>query len=476
MEDAHVYLTVRNGGSQAINKVTPSWSTEPGLDISSDTSTVDQIPTGGSVVWDFHITRNSDALSANPVPIKVDYRIGGPYGLAAVSTTNLTVQDRAAKAATDLVELRLQGSLANLESGRAGILYVVVTNKSTIPIWLSSLRVAVPQFLTVCVADFGCGNAETTQKIGESQVVAVGIGKRIDPHQVQLLTISLSANPAVEPGAHSVVVTASITWREGGMAQNGTAASTLELTSAVLGEKDILSVIGIPSLFLIPGFVVTVTFGLFWKYLSPKADIQLLQPMTPGFWMVPITLSLIGVPLAYPAFPAGRAILAGTYSQSYIAQVWAVALAIGILAYLVARLGLAGWTSYFVPAANDSQLKIIEKLARNGKSLMLPIVDVGPDGQAETVYRLYDDNSRNVVWVSPSVTYPRDTQLPEALAQALSANDASNSAKLLKTSGIHLNWGPHGATVSMPTEVAEVKPTPDKRRIVERETPPAGGG
>ncbi len=174
--------------------------------------------------------------------------------------------------------------------------------------------------------------------------------------------------------------------------------ATDQVQLQIQGLSDVLKVLGVPTLFLLPGFLVLAALAALrseWNWENAT------KPLSPTFWIIAIPVSML-ISLAYTLLGGlmGRpADLSERFNLGDVAVVWLVSLTIGAVAGAVIRYcqttrarkaqqqagqDLAGRTI----VGADPPLAVLEKLVRLGTSwpMLLHAAGtrqgflVGPDG------------------------------------------------------------------------------------------------
>ena len=190
-------------------------------------------------------------------------------------------------------------------------------------------------------------------------------------------------NASIQPGEYFVTFNTTATTRNSQQAIVSTATQKIKL--GILGESAILTLLGVPSLLVLPGFLVTVTFISLWK-LKPAKKI-VFNVKEPEFWLIAISLSLIMI-LIYPPITAlltkwqlitgPRNYLAG-YGVVDIVILWIVSILIGLVFYLLAFLvdnAIQRWKESMKFNGQESEIGLLNKLIYNKHSFICPIVEV----------------------------------------------------------------------------------------------------
>jgi hypothetical protein len=137
---------------------------------------------------------------------------------------------------------------------------------------------------------------------------------------------------------------------------------TREVAVGVLGESEMLKLLGVPSLLFFPGFLALTSFGLLWRFRvfrGPYADPNPpLSEKDPGFWVISIILSAILVGI----FVAVRSDFLQFYGLPDLLEIWIVSIALGAIGYVLFKLGERIWESFRTP------FHILRKLSRSGQT------------------------------------------------------------------------------------------------------------
>ncbi len=280
--------------------------------------------------------------------------------------------------------------------------YVIVTNKTNVPT-KASLRVLGPSFL---------------RPQGRKPPVPLA------PRQSIVLETALEAGPSVRPGKYLVLFDVLIAWDEAGLPRERHVVSSREITVGVFGESTVLTLFGLPSVFLLPGFLVLLTFETLyrWGFLRSEAapDDTLLKVNQPAFWVIGITLTGLQV-LGYNAFTSPHKNLLEGYGLSDIARLWAVAvLGLGCGGYLsyrtiawlvrggvvlVGRLR-AWYRSRYTFTADDDPAQALKRLAILRRKTLLPRHRTELEGTQRNVFQLEPPTpGRDRRWVGPGIVY-----------------------------------------------------------------------
>lgn len=274
--------------------------------------------------------------------------------------------------------LTLPAAPASIDDQHPGVVVVRVTNTTTIPITVDSLRPTSTDSITVTPDK---SFTKFTLNPGESQDV----------------DFIAKTSPNFQEGAHSISFQALISTLDGTRSQ--VLVGDKSVTVSVFGEAQITSAVGAISFLFVPGLLILVVFKLLWEQRSPRHTLAWLSSKNPEFWVAVITLSLLVIPLYYLAtalYGPGR-YLVTSFDSADILRLWVASLIAGFLAWLV---GLRVWTGHHI-RPQDTAKAVVQKLAgRSAPTLRVELADIkGQQGTFGIADRLKD------IVVIPSILY-----------------------------------------------------------------------
>lgn len=301
-----------------------------------------------------------------------------------------------AAAAEPVADAQVLAATSTINEKRHGTIYLAVTNRTDGKISVPPIAPLGPEFL------------ECVQCTPPSQMA---IGPR--EARVFQFTVSVVRGRGVTPGTYLLVFPVRFTWEKDGSTGTGAVVASHEVTAGVFGESEILTVLGVPSFLLLPGFLVLATLTTLWGLRKPQglADAFPWRPTQPEFWVLALPLSAL-MALAYARL-AGRDYLEG-YALIDVVRVWCASVALGAALWAGAhgvqwlRRRRLRWS--FTP--DDEPVDVLEKLHGRGSRTYLKRVKVwvrGPSGEADsaqTVYELGPDLEQSeICWVAPRIAY-----------------------------------------------------------------------
>lgn len=234
-----------------------------------------------------------------------------------------------------------------------------------------------------------------------------------------------------------------VEWKQSGRQFTGSLVTSHECSVGVLGESDILKLLGVPSFLLLPGFLMIATFIALRKYLESGKNI-LLDAKTPEFWLFAITLSLLTA-LLYPhitgLFGVQRDYLKG-YGVRDVFQVWMGSILLGFLfwALFVGVINIYAHMKNLQKkrysfSENDSPITYLQKLSHANVAFPLKQADVQSNtGTGERYFVIEEIREEGCYWVSPIIRCEWIGSMNDASQRKLKdqLNDANNPKALAK--------------------------------------------
>lgn len=233
-------------------------------------------------------------------------------------------------------------------------------------------------------------------------------------------------------GKHQLVFQVDASATVDGCERNGSLVAHRNLGFAVIGESAILTALAIPSFLLVPGFLFLLAPSIFWRFkLRPpgKEDMEdfPLKPMSPEFWTVSVTVSIVGFLLA--SLLTGRSDMFVAYRFEDVVWTWMASLIVGTLAYL----GYVVWRRRAEFTYEDKPIDILEKLGRKGTSLNTMMVEVDLEkakiGSGKTTAYVLACSDAHT-WISPRIELRTENLDEETLKPIKTAFDTLNAGEL----------------------------------------------
>lgn len=508
-KNATASVVVRNASDQALSNLRLSCQSEASLQLFCNVAPIDALPANGEVVWNMTVGWGQQVPRATNVHFRIDYdwqplvsaNGDGPTASTVVprvifATLALTAPQM--QPATDVAAMQMRSTLTTLNEQRPGIVYLVLENKSATSLTLNAVDARGPTYVSLTVLDPDL----VVEDFGDDEELFEKRLQRtisLEPREVRSIPIAVRASDIVQPGKSVLLFDANLAWQAEGYTQSGTLTATHEVDVGVFGESQLLALLGLPAFFLVPGFLMLVTFRFFWTRVSvTKArtfvvEAPSIQNATADFLLVSITLSLVMAWL-YPHISSQFWDVSRDYLQAYglpdIYRVWFLSIGIGFAAYLLiasAILVRQTWVQRSqqrrqqevrrrLPATSDDPAETVRKLARRDLTLRRPAVTVTSDG-GRRVYRLLDsgaeEESKETIWVAPRILIRNREQLMTQNTAALeTVYDVLDGRKGIEAfvallPQLELEWEenwPHAGPLEAPREEVE-QPEPEEMMV-----------
>ena len=409
-----VFVIVRNPTPQAVRDVRVSWIAADSITIVADTAVARLI--GASDSWSARLTvrRGRSVATRTDVLVRVDYVAQLPANGASrqSSFASLHVVPRALVDAQQIVDVQEQFGRKALKDNQTDTLHLILRNKVDVPVEVGPIRAAAPSFIQV----------------------DAGMTVRLQPHETQVVVIGLKASNRVRSGERGVIFYMPVRWPTADGTETATAVFSRELTTGVVGESEVLTLLAVPSFLVLPGFLILMTIGLLWRIAVFGRGRQLtFKPPGLEFWVIAVTLS--GA-MAWAFGLAGDSYL-DSYGVADIARVWMLSLAIGVAFVVIEALTYTLYqrmrSRLYEPNKNDDPPETLKKLSRRGFGLTLERL-AKPDGKKG--YALQALENAVEVWVAPPIRVtwigPDHEAAESAFEAAVNAKDLMKAAAVLQ--------------------------------------------
>jgi hypothetical protein len=436
-DDEPVYFLVRlKAGSQDLSDITLSTFSNDGVaaTVEPDTpASVAALPANAEQTWKIKVApakRGVFSPAALNVQVAVGYREGKDKPLQRYQFQTLSITAPGAVTVTPLAEIEFKGTLEALSHQRPGRLFVAIANKSSEALDVTDIKVSTSSYIKATP-----DKTQLKLPYGSAEAVPVSIevGDQIVPGKYPLVVVATLRTPAGLPG--SVV-------------------KAQDVDIAVLGEADILSKIGAPSLLFLPGVLFLLTWQLLWSIgkTDDERKAYSLTVTTGGFWVIAVALSLVVARLypwvagyAYPWIAPGATGKRRDYLEAYGFYDYALLFALSIAAATVLHLAWLGiqklqalhaaWVvRRNTPAATDQPIDIVRKLARLGQTVLLPRAHPSAGNANDIVYILDSWRNPPSVWVIPPA---RLDDGPQADANSRNLADDIQVGRIVEAARLH---------------------------------------
>lgn len=479
-KDVQAIVVVRNPTKDALCNVHLSTFSDANVAVKGNEQHLNSLASNAEFAWNIKLSQQQDDLVSGKVYFRIDYAYRQEKNgqlIPRVSIKSLEVKSHKISPIEQIAGVEVKTTLESLNENRPGIAHLVIKNKSDVSIQIKNVLPTGPNF--ICFEN-NCSDNSKEKTQGDNI-----LSKSLASHKTLIIPIQIIAKERVQPGKHLLLFDVLLEWQEAGELQTDHLVVTQEVDVGVLGESEILKLLGLPSFLLLPGFLIITTIGLLWNlgFLRLKSDIDKfpLEVNTPEFWLISVTLSGL---VAFGYILTGR-----NYLESYglrdIANVWLFSVfALGLGGYLLTMLARNLYISGRTPSEKDGQITILKKLSRQNLGVYLARVGLEIEGQTKHVFLLEPPgSSRDKLWVGPYILVEwlgrenENAELKQKVAEQLNSNGNPRTLATLLEEGLskkclQVRWQPIGL-LNQPKEVkAEAIQTGASKKdvIVEQDT------
>ncbi|HLO17696.1 MAG TPA: hypothetical protein VK206_22895 [Anaerolineales bacterium] len=409
---ADVVVVLRNPTSDLLQNIQVHSYTDLNIDLSIDPYEDAQVPPGGSLSLNVHITQKADESLVGKLYFQFNYTqvpLDNSSSLPSVVVGTLEIQGMPLDSVEQVAQVQLQTALDQIEEQRPGQIFLVIHNLSNVPITIDNIAPYGPGFITISIENFNAGFV-------------------LAPQSNKTYVVNITAKDSVQTGPQRLLFEVGITWIKSGHTNSGSLLATQTINTAIIGESDLLKLLGIPSFLFLPGFLILTTFVTLWKRVFPKSTTN-LDFSPPEFALISITLSLITA-AAYPRITGLFSNEPRNYLQAYglrdVFQVWFGSVAFGALVWIAWSGGLSLRDKYrefqkiklqkkleaeqearlalLTPKETDTPSQILEKMARNDIKLPLLEAKIKIGGRTPVCFIVLPANTdQSPVWVTPPI-------------------------------------------------------------------------
>lgn len=369
-------VIARNSGAQVITSVSVGSFSDAGLTLAPGEA-LRVLPAHGEFSWQLQVKCGAEFASGHLQIVLHGKNAAGK--VEQVLTQAVAVKLREPRSLDTLATIDVKSGLESLHAGDHGTLYLVLTNKTAKPI----------------------GTRITPQQ-PDMTFAPENTSVQVAPLSSQIVSFTAEAKNRLTPGKKLLFFTVNLSI--GG--EERTFLASREIEVGILGESEILKLLGVPSLFFLPGFLAVSAFQLLWRWklwFPGAPETVLLEEGKSGFWVVSITASLV-ITGGFLLF--GRRDFFTYYGLGDLMILWFVSLGLGVAVYAVYR-GIENWQQRErYPQPGDSQWTILRKLKQYNKSIDLDEVKV--KGSSDRLFLLLTEGDSAYVCPQMQITW-RDT-------------------------------------------------------------------
>lgn len=414
-------VIARNSGFDARN-VKLSWLPAARISVTPTQETkqlvVARLPKGGDTAWQLDVSARP-AARAQKLFFFVDYTSGG---VGKVATASVEVENATPEKVEDVAAVEVKTTLESLDRSNPGVVYLIVTNKLA---------------TTLTVDQVDAKGPESVEFAGPKEAVMIGA------QQSTALEVDVTAKERVRPGKHLLLFDLHLSWDDDREAR---VITTQQAQIGIAGESAILTLLGVPTFLLLPGFLIMLAIATWWRFgvLRPGgAPAQAPWEVTkPDFWALAITAS-IAIGFLYPRL-GGVDYLHGAYGLIDVVVVWVASLLIGTVIWFAVMGTRRIRHELRTPTADDDPTTLIRRLGRQRLTLERPRFDfTSPANFAGYLAQPRRDGAE--MWLAPPITVKvkAGTSDGNALSKRLQEqDDAKELAKLLKSrrADLTISW------------------------------------
>lgn len=476
-QSAEVIVAARNASAVRLRLLTLQPLASPGIKVVPPKLEGADLRPGGSLSWVVQIDKQKGAQEESSVLFRLQYRAQGGKGVPnapGVALGSVEIQDRPSPSSIEKVaEVRVESTLKLLQQYRPGVIDIIVKNKATFPITLKSVTPAHPD----------------EYKQYAELVIAEPFPVVLDPQAERAFAVAVKARRRVPPGNNLFLFNVQLTWHEQGEEHTAVLVAKHEYALGVLGESEILHALALPTLLLLPGFLITTVFVWLWNRFRPGHALD-LDVKRAEFWLSAVSVSAPATAV-YSWYTRGDfSSFLTSYGLLDVLELWYSSIIVGAAACVLAVTGVSRWEWHWewkrgFFSTGDAPLAVLRKLVRRGdNATRRPQFDVTFPGAPAALRCLLLQGSGGVqpnVWVAPLIRYHWPIGPPNAAVQALvdqhiHDNNMSALADLVKSQrnlprGLRCSWNAPALNQG-PREIVDdttLVPAPGNRDIMEPE-------
>lgn len=426
-------VVVRNPTTNVLSNLRLSWFTDAEVQLLTNEPAINSLGPQSQHAWELVFSLPPAQFKPGTVYFRVDYSIGGngPLGVAVAS---MQVVSGALEDADKIADVRIETTLESLNQQNPGKVYLVITNKTDTPL-KATVKPVWPDFI---MAD------------DESrQVYSLDLA----PHYTDSIEIGVRAKERVRPGKHLLLFDVMLVELGSGQQVARHKIVTRPVNVGVFGESQILTLLGVPSFLLLPGFLVLAMVKMTWKWrrfrVSGQADTFPWDVKSAEFALAAITISMV-VTAAYSWLWSN--LLSG-YGLQDVIVVWFISIFIGFVGYVGGITFLRWRRRRLTPSTSDQPIALLEKLGRRKQGIYLnrgefSIKSNNAEKQQRAILLDPIEGLGETIWVAPYITLRWTNHTKPALKKQIlkeleppGPRNAARLAELLKNGSVGTDGG-----------------------------------
>lgn len=442
-------VIVRNPTKDTVHNVRLGWLPHTGIKMMVETSAPEVLAPQDVFTRVLSLSREGGVQTSVTIPIRVDYTRKAEDGskvVSCVAVSPLKVEYLKPEIVDRLVEVQPKMSPSTVNEKSPGKLYLIIKNISNMNISVKDVSSSGPEFLNIKP------NAKDSRRVS------------LMPLESCTITADITVIGAVQSGKHLILFTVPLEWKKAGHVHRGNAVATHEVEVGIPGVSEILTLLGVPSFLVLPGFLMLVVAGQLWKLCMPadKIDKFPFAVKSPEFWLLAITLSG-AMAWVYPEATRVLCERPRDYLKGYdltdVVYIWSTSILFGaVVMEAITRIWKLKLRKY--PSEKDDPIGLLKKLHRQGLGVCLKKVLV----KDKELFLLEPwDPKKETFWVGSSIIV-RWTNNIEELEKKVERELKGNAATLagLLTEGqekkaLEVSWqGGKGPQLVNKTDIVQI--------------------
>jgi hypothetical protein len=392
-------VIMRNPGDTEIRQIEISWLVDAGITVvPPQPLSISALAPHSDSSRILQVSQSQLDPVDGSLRLRIAYKDSSGSRIIALS---VPVKSRESDTMDKFLDTKIQTALESLDSSHSGTIDLFLTNKQGRQITLD-VNATGPEFICFDPAGNSCPNDLKGAKPAPAQAQRTQIV--IGPYQTHVEVFDVGAKDRVEPGKYLLSFEIAL---EGDGTQSLARTTVISQTVdvGVVGESAILKALSVPSFLLLPGCLVMLTLGFFYKYAwswsKPAKTTPIPEATDAHFWLASITISGVMALLYRWIFDRWYFI---RYGIQDIALIWIYSVALGLVLYAA----IFGWPRFLeyksTPTADDDPVKVLQRLHWQGRNNTIVRKTVGEDAEKKTVCIISkpsDDGKK--VWVTPGI-------------------------------------------------------------------------
>jgi hypothetical protein len=351
-----------------------------------------------------------DFSSGGALVLRATYHVGDGTEAA---TGAVTVHAESGTASVDsLVAVEVHSTSGTVDENTDTSMALLIHNKGPVALYVSAV------------------DADTSSKPLKITTENRHAGLTVQPLDTAVLTYTAKVDGRTRAGKQMVTFTVHASMPP--MLPDAVrVVATQPVEVQVFGESALLAATSVPSLLVLPGFLLVASLGYLARQLSPRIAAHIPDPTGPYFWLLAVAASLAAMPLYRLA--SGRWFFVDAYNFTDIVVLWVVSIAAGLLVFLIWWAADDLYRRRREPVQGDGAAALLRKIARTGgRSTGLRYGQVAgmPGNVAELPFNDVNGDATKR-WVAPRIAVEVPAADAPGLTQAIDAQNTNRQADLV---------------------------------------------